>query len=80
VEITRLPANDRPTTHYRYRVTGAGSFPYDMLRYDACWPVDGEQGLNCGERERRMVTMSSYRYPTVDRWRSFLWAVDIYKV
>jgi len=28
--------------HYRYRVTGIGQFPIDMLRYDCAWPSMGE--------------------------------------
>lgn len=26
----------------KFRVIGRGEFPYDMLRYDGCWPYDSE--------------------------------------
>ena len=34
-----LKADERPRTRYEYIVTGRGEFPWDMLRYDRCWPM-----------------------------------------
>ncbi len=63
---------------YSYTVTGWGEFPYDMLRYDACWPKRAEDAGRIppitGDAPRS-ITLQSYHRPTVDRWRSFLWTV-----
>lgn len=65
-------------------VEGTGDFPFDMLRYDACWPSSGEDAgemVNPREYEekirRRSVTLSSNSpsAPTHGRWASFLWHV-----
>ena len=63
-------------------VSGSGTFPYDMLRYDECWPTGDTSELSiCShdpdyieKREISMCTESSG--PTVDRWRSFGWSVS----
>jgi len=69
---------------YEYYVTGRGQFPYDMLRYDACWPVTSADAvkLDTGPSSGygftlRSILMHSYRAPTVDRWTSFLWSVGL---
>jgi hypothetical protein len=73
-----------------FTVRGTGEFPYDMLRYDQCWPcreVDSPL-LNSNEmlqaenyfktprdvRIERRVESASVK-PTVARWRSFGWGV-----
>jgi len=69
---------------YCFTVVGSGSFPLDMLRYDACHPVsstDAEKiGMqsNEGERffKRRSIELAGIRKPTEARWKSFLWTVD----
>jgi hypothetical protein len=60
-------------------VEGAGQFPYDMLRYDACWPAtENDSRLLEGTlRERRRVaieTIASFTL-TPDRWASFGWKI-----
>jgi hypothetical protein len=35
--------------HYRYRVTGIGQFPIDMLRYDCAWPSTSEDAGRISE-------------------------------
>ena len=61
---------------YQFTVRGMGYFPFDMLRYDACYPgdMDAVSGLaeQCSLRE---VLLLSSKYPTIDRWRSFRWKV-----
>ena len=76
-ETTIIPANERPRMRYRYTVRGSGTFPTDMLRYDAAYPSRAESidGLRPSP-ESRTVELSSYKRPTEDRWRSFGWLVD----
>ena len=71
-------------THlYKYEVTGNGIFPWDMLRYDCCWPASSEDAFNLEkptDPEKRVkprtVRMSSIQAPTEGRWTSFLWRVE----
>lgn len=74
------------TTFY---VDGNGRFPLDMLRYDSCFPRDGDA---VGEIDRRLdprhdrseshpIKLAHYGssalwQPTVGRWLSFGWGVD----
>lgn len=68
-----------------FTVEGVGAFPYDMLRYDYAWPVSEHDDVpklavdwssNNGLKKRRVRLMSrEANTPTVDRWRSFGWAV-----
>ena len=65
-----------------FKVQGRGSFPLDMLRYDACWPVDGDSAVSLGHigpglDEVRDVCLRSCRkgVPTAGRWISFGWSV-----
>jgi hypothetical protein len=80
---TNLPAKDRPTTFYRYKVSGTGLFPVDMLRYDGAYPASSEavSAMGTGKFqanvERRTVELCSYRPPTNDRWASFGWMVEV---
>lgn len=71
---------------YRWKLTvcGLGPFPFDMLRYDGCYPFSSadaaklernrEYGLGIYEVVLVMNSVSSAG-PTVDRWKSFLWHV-----
>ncbi len=82
-EKLKLP--ERPYYIYSYYVTGReGSFPYDMLRYDASWPATSEDASKLYEHERSSklfsIKMHSYREPTVDRWSSFGWSVGLEKL
>ena len=70
-----------------FTVTGRGRFPIDMLRYDCCYPVEGipdiEWSQNPEERRRefnvRLVRHCKSRgwTPTIGRWSSFGWSVDM---
>lgn len=72
---------------YEFTVTGSGSFPFDMLRYDSCYPTSGldvtsmtfdpdvYDGGMSRSRERN-VRLRSEREPTVARWESFGWRVE----
>lgn len=80
----RLDGSERPKTVYEYYVTGRGAFPFDMLRFDSCWPASGEDAAkldhDISSREHRSVKLRSYREPTVDRWSSFVWSVGTEKL
>lgn len=58
---------------YRYKVTGPGQFPDDMLRYDRAKIVDSYRP---GDRERMVWIIEGKEKPTVGRWNSFLWSVS----
>jgi len=82
-----MKIDDRPKVVYEYYVTGRGRFPYDMLRYDSCWPADGESAasmaVDFGDpdyREYRSIKLRSYREPTIARWDSFIWSVGRVKL
>jgi len=61
-------------------VTGSGSFPFDMLRYDACFPAFEAQ-ISLFEKysniKRRSIVVGRWRCQpgewTPERWRSFTW-------
>jgi hypothetical protein len=79
---------ERPRTFYEYFVTGSGVFPFDMMRYDHCWPATGEDAAKLewermgSERSRKLrsIKMHSYNEPTIDRWSSFTWSVGTEKL
>lgn len=65
-----------------FEVEGRGPFPLDMLRYDGCFPVRGEDATSIGLREpecyeeTRSVRLRTVRPKlTEDRWRSFGWKI-----
>ena len=65
-----------------FTVEGTGRFPYDMLRYDNCWPYTSEDAGRLdsvepeGRGRRRVVLATRWRMaPTDARWESFLWRV-----
>ena len=62
---------------YTFTVRGRGSFPYDMLRYDMCWPLtpDGTSNLEPDATHMRDVKLCGLRWPTSGRWQSFNWTV-----
>ena len=65
---------------YLFRVEGTGTFPFDMLRYDACWPARGTDVINlawASSWSPVILLLQSHRKPTADRWASFGWTVDI---
>lgn len=65
---------------HRFVVKGIAAFPFDMLRYDQCWPA-GSEDVNklfndlFAKREMRELTLCSHYAPTPARWSSFLWHV-----
>lgn len=85
-----LEDKERPRRYFEYYVTGGGIFPFDMLRYDSCWPVGGDDAAMMSAdyspltpREARMprsIKMRSYREPTIARWSSFNWSVGSEKL
>lgn len=64
-------------------VEGAGEFPFDMLRFDACWPDGSNDAAGIANsslddnsrRGRRRVRLNSAATPTPARWDSFNWRV-----
>ena len=72
------------TKLYTYQVEGHGTFPVDMLRYDAAWPRDGvdvtaiENATGRHHHDGR-VQLRSYQMPTEERWRSFGWSISTLK-
>lgn len=63
-----------------FTVTGRGSFPLDMLRWDQCYPQgpDDVANIDVGQRrEIKLVHVGDRRHwePTKDRWASFNWVV-----
>jgi hypothetical protein len=75
--------------HYKFKVTGTGTFPIDMLRYDRCFPHTAEDvgriiadpyDLNTLKKKREvemlMPVEDKTRMPTSPRWESFGWTVS----
>ena len=66
-----------------FTVEGSGEFPFDMLRYDHCFPAAAEDAarLHRHARHRRTVRLRARfqtrprEYPTRERWKSFRWIV-----
>lgn len=60
-------------------VEGVGQFPFDMLRYDGCWPYSQQDSvkLEHHDRERRQVTLQTDQDTIItgQRWASFNWRV-----
>jgi hypothetical protein len=67
------------TKTYTWTVRGIGLFPFDMLRYDYCWPAserDSAKIENRGHSKTREITLRSLApEPTLARWKSFGWEV-----
>jgi hypothetical protein len=62
-----------------FQVTGKGDFPFDMLRYDLCWPAS-EQDARLLPTDRhpytgRTINLKGLKTPTAARWASFGWNV-----
>jgi hypothetical protein len=73
----------RNTKTVLFTVEGAGSFPIDMLRYDACYPATEQDSWAAefdmeGNISQRRVTLKHRvtkdenlnHYPCEDRWKS----------
>jgi hypothetical protein len=72
--------------YHKFKVQGSGSFPVDMLRYNACYPADTEDAIEMLADHRdedynkpRTITLSTLAHkgwePTNGRWESFGWRV-----
>lgn len=65
-----------------FYVCGRGHFPFDMLRYDACYPADGlavaamEQSGGRNVRVVRLRLANPERGFTAGRWASFGWSAN----
>lgn len=67
---------------YEFVVEGSHEFPFDMLRYDRCWPASEDQIVPLAPfvrgslyKKKRQVKMRGLNEPTDGRWRSFGWKV-----
>lgn len=66
---------------YEFTVIGRGEFPFDMLRYDQCWPKSETKDAPALHprgnwlKELREVNLVGLHSPTADRWESFGWKV-----
>lgn len=64
-----------------FTVQGSSPFPFDMLRYDSCWPVTGDDvsgidsSLDWAYRPRMVTLRTVAATITPDRWKSFGWIV-----
>jgi hypothetical protein len=61
-----------------FTVEGSGTFPFDMLRYDICWPAsepDSYRLDNGRMTNKRHVKLKGLKPPTFARWTSFGWTV-----
>lgn len=58
-------------------VEGSGAFPFDMLRYDQCWPRDGAGSTVLPMMHRRRVVLVSdwFEAPSARRWEASAWQV-----
>lgn len=76
----------RTSAFIKFAVSGRGVFPIDMLRYDACWPLRGEDvhqielpSTELRNTQDRIIWLkTSGRVdprPTKARWASFGWHV-----
>jgi hypothetical protein len=66
---------------YTYEVSGTGSFPIDMLRYDRCSPAREADSAEIarsfnGHRRTRVRVTGTVKPPTIARWKSFGWTVE----
>lgn len=63
-------------------VVGRGEIPFDMLRYDCCFPDSSDDASTMGNSSRcpdrpRVMIIAKYRKMgnfTPDRWKSFGWS------
>lgn len=71
-----------------FEVTGASEFPHDMLREDACFPIDVQDHDKLAARsigQCRTVKLGRHIHkvedlPTVDRWKTAGWPINEDKI
>jgi hypothetical protein len=72
----------KPKPPFIFIVRGRGRFPFDMLRYDQCWPRHERDSTlidshtNHPRTEWEVEMMSNTKLPTAARWKSFGWEVQ----
>lgn len=66
-----------------FSVKGQGTFPFDMLRYDGCYPSQQSDTIDMVSTldGTRYVTLKRYitrkdQMPTLERWLSYGWTVE----
>lgn len=67
-----------PTNLHSFTVEGTGRFPFDMLRYDSCWPasqIDVTRMTDADYSGTRRVNLHSHKAPSPERWDSFRWTI-----
>lgn len=65
-----------------FTVTSSYEFPWDMLRYDQCFPASTDDAMKMTQEGKRTIRLRCHNHlgiPTVDRWRSFGWSVLAYE-
>ena len=74
------------TKTVHFTVTGSGTFPLDMLRYDRCFPRDSTDCAlmdNSDYQRKRTVRLAiddarrGRSAVTEARWQSFGWTVEV---
>jgi len=69
-----------PAYVYTFKVKGSAPVPFDMLRYDRCWPAtEADAGILetiSNGHASQIVTLKGLQMPTTHRWNSFGWAID----
>lgn len=61
----------------RFTVEGTGTFPFDMLRQDQCWPADERESELLAGIDPRQIRLekSDDAAPNVARWATCGWRV-----
>lgn len=68
--------NGNGKMRFTFVVEGVGQFPFDMLRYDQCWPMAQEDVAKMTQHsEHRRIKLRGCCEPTAARWSSFLWSL-----
>lgn len=76
-------ATTKQKTLFKFTVEGSGPFPFDMLRYDQCWPATENDSAKIERTTRRgahsraetIRLASNIDRTTGARWVSFGWKV-----
>jgi hypothetical protein len=69
-----------------FHVRGRGAFPFDMLRYDCCYPASTDDAVKLSERWsgddgltaswRTICLKAAHGSFTAGRWASFGWSAN----
>lgn len=76
-------ATTKQKTLFKFTVVGSGVFPFDMLRYDQCWPasendsaaIERTSRRGSHMRDEKITLASNIDRTTGARWVSFGWRV-----